>query len=951
MRAVELRDGTLWFSPSDLSEYLGCAHASAQSRQVAVGARPRAFVASAYADLVFAKGNEHERAYLGSLRAAGWEVVEVERDPDFIRSSTRTAELMRAGVEVIYQGVVTVGSWRGVADFLERVDEPSGLGGWSYEAVDTKLARVEAAPSHVLQLCFYSEGIESVQARPPRLAHLVLGSGRRESIRLREVAAYFRRAREGFERVAATDAPTEPYPCKYCTFCSYRSECGERWRAEDHLSRVAWIRRDQVKAVRATGIGTRSALATIPTGAVVPGVRHEALATLVDQARLQVRADAMAPAIPYELLPLAEGRGFARLPDPSAGDVMFDLEGDPFWEPQRDLTFLFGLLHAESGGWRYEPVWAHSPSEERTAFQRVADVVSDRLARFPDMHVYHYSPAEPGALVRLMAEHATRELAVDDLLRRKVLVDLLAVVRQGLRVGGDSYSLKLIERLAGFTRIAAMGSGSDAVLAYERYRTTGDPGELEGIARYNEEDVQATLALRDWLVSVCPPPSTRLAPVPPRTLEADAVAEATTREALRLELTEGQEPGSVRWLAGELLEYHRREARPGYWRYFQSLDLDVVELLEDAEAIGGLEPDGPPVRVPYNVQRTLRFPAQQHKIDGPSKVIDPATEREVTVASVDDDAGTLVIRGRRFAEDPPHALVPPGPIDTSVQRAALMRVATALRDEKDRYRVLRDILTAAPPRFVDRIRGNRVQTSDLVEQSRLALGLDRSYLLVQGPPGTGKTYTGARLIVELIRAGWRVGVTALSHRAINNLLVEVERAAGESPPLAFRGARKTAKNHPAGCVPEGGQIENVDSNAACLDPVYRLVAGTTWLFASEVFDESLDCLVIDEAGQLSLADALAAVTAAKNVILLGDPLQLPQVSQATHPPGTNASVLEHLLGDRATVPEDRGVFLTQTRRMHPDVCQFISEEVYEGRLSAHPTCALQDTGLGTGIRP
>src|SRR5262249_9307310 len=115
-------------------------------------------------------------------------------------------------------------------------------------------------------------------------------------------------------------------------------------------------------------------------------------------------------------------------------------------------------------------------------------------------------------------------------------------------------------------------------------------------------------------------------------------------------------------------------------------------------------------------------------------------------------------------------------------------------------------------------------------------------------------------------------------------------------------------------------------------------------------DQNVDTLAIDEAGQVSLADALAMGTAARNVILLGDPLQLAQVSQGTHPPGTGASVLEHLLGDAATIPPSHGVFLEKTRRMHPDVCCFVSEVVYDGRLTWEDLTANQTTAFGTGLR-
>ncbi len=945
---MQSANGQLRYSPSDLTEYLACAHASALSRAVARGERAKAYVASEYANLIFHKGDQHEAEYLGRLRSAGRDVREVGFSGDWTTAAARTAELMRAGAEVIYQGAFVVGAWRGLADFVERVGMPSDLGDWSYEVVDTKLARARAAPSHVLQLCFYSEGVAEIQGTAPALAHLELGSGLRETIRLREVAPYFRRARAAFESAAERELPTSAYPCEHCGFCEYRRECDAWWRDEDHLSLVASISRSQVDLLTRAGVDTRAALGSLEAGESVPDLRTTTLANLRQQARLQVEADGLAVP-PYELLPPEEGRGFARLPDPSPGDVMFDLEGDPLWTPARELTFLFGLLLAEDGGWRYEPVWAHSIEEEREAFQRVVDLFMARLEAHPDMHVYHYSPAEPSALTRLMAEQATRELEMDELLRRKAFVDLLAVVRQSMRVGVGSYSLKQIERLAGFMRVADMGSGADAVLGYERYLQSRDHAELDGIARYNDEDCRATLALRDWLVSIRPDDAGRLEPIAHKALAEETEREATEREELRLELVTGAEIGSPPWLAGELLEYHRREARPGWWRWFSLLDMEGEELVADSEAIGGLEPVGPPRPQPGKMfEVTLRFPAQLHKLEA-GALVDPAIQKSVSVTEIDDDGCTLVVRGRRFGTEPlPTALIPREPIDNRVHRAALMRLAIAVRDGSDRYPALQEVLARRLPRVADRPAGARIQTTDLGGQQALAGALDRSHLLVQGPPGTGKTFTGARLIVDLIAKGHRVGVTALSHRAINNLVAETERAAAERG-IRFRGARKVA-DHPAGRVPDGGQIVNVTENADCRDPEYRLVAGTTWLFAPEEFDDQFDYLVIDEAGQLSLADALAAGTAARNLILLGDPLQLAQVSQATHPPGTNASVLQHLLGADATVPEDRGVFLTETWRMHPDVCRFISDEVYEGRLSSQASCALQTTGAGTGIR-
>ena len=945
--SVQLRDGKLWFSPSDLSEYLGCVHATHLALEVVHGKREKSFAVGEYQQLIRTKGDEHEQEYLARLQADGREIVEIGwGDP--ATQARRTEELMRAGVDVIYQGLFAFDGWRGLADFVERVDGDTDLGAYGYEAVDTKLARGEAAPSHVLQLCFYSEGIARVQGVAPRLAHIQLGSGRRETIRLREFGAYYRRARTSFEQAVAADAATEPFPCSHCQVCDFQRVCQERWRSEDHLVRVAGLRRDQIGRLRAADVRTLTDLAELPAAAEVPDIRRPTLDGLSQQARLQ-REGELERTMPFELLPREAGRGFAKLPRPSAGDVMFDLEGDPFWTPARELTFLFGMLLREGDGWRYLPFWGHTPDEERLAFEQAVDLVTERLATCPGMHVFHYSPAEPAAIARLMATHATRELAVDDLLRRGILVDLLSVVKQAMRVGVESYSLKLIEKLAGFERSAEMGSGSDAVLGYERWRSNEDQAELDAIAAYNDEDCRATGALYDWLLRVRPADATWLEPTDGRTVGDDERAEQTEREQVRLELVTDEPEGSRRWLAGELLEYHRREARPGWWRYFAVRAMDEDELLDDGEALAGLEQCGPPVDVKRSVEIPLHFPAQQHKI-GTGDHEDPSGAG-VTVVRVDDEAGIVTIRRAktRLGEALPSAIVSGGPFRTAVQQRALLRFARSVRDDDDRFAALKALVRRDPPRIGGVAAGAEIQTTDLAALKRLAGHLDRSTLVVQGPPGTGKTYTGARLIVDLIDRGARVGVTALSHKAINNLIEAIEEAADEAG-VHFSGARKTTGDDTKVPDGDGRRVENVGANPACLSPDYRLVGATTWLFSDTAFENTFDYLVIDEAGQMSLADAIAAGTSARNLILLGDPLQLPQVSQAIHPIGTNASVLEHVLGIEPTIPPDRGIFLTESWRMHPDICDFISHEVYDDRLGSYVECARQATGAGTGIR-
>jgi uncharacterized protein len=946
------QDGHILLSPSDLNDYVECEHRTTLARQVALGEREKPQVGDGGARLLAEKGTLHELDFLMRLREEGRNVVEIPMDEhwDFDAAVACTGDAMRAGAEVIAQATFVDGRWRGRADFLLRMPGTTRLGPWRYEPLDAKLARAEK-PTYVLQLCFYSDGIAAIQGERPEHMHVFLGVGEKRSLRYDDFAAYYRRARSRFESVIASPTMTEPYPVEPCTLCAFHGLCKDRWRAEDSLVLVAGARRAQVVRLRDAGLPTLKALAEARPGTPVAHIAPHAFEIMRDQAALQLKRH-VSGSLDWHRLDGEAGRGFALLPRPSPRDVIFDIEGDPFWEPARGLHFLFGVLVRDGTNWDYRPMWAHDRVGERQMFEDFIDQVHAQLAADPAMHVYHYGTYENAALKQLMGTYATREDAVDELLRRGVFVNLHTVVRQGLRAGVESYSLKEVEALVPYARRAQVRTGIAAVLAYEQWMGARDDASLKSIAEYNEDDCRATLALRDWLVKQHPDELSWAEPRPGKPTEEGQ--EAGARAQLRRDLVEGQEPGSSRWFAGELLEYHRREARPAWWWFFERCDqMTDEELFDDSESIAGLVPAGAPVADKRSRIHTLTFPTQQHKLAPGDTPTDPATKKSAgTIVGIDDTAGAVILRrGPSLMDVPlPRALVPGGPYDTQAQRDALARFALSVLADDGRYRSLRDILARTPPRIRGREAGEDIQTTDIAKQRVLTLDLESSYLFIQGPPGTGKTWTGARLITELMRRGRRVGVTATSHKAIHNLLDEVERAAAEEG-LRFGGLKKSSSDNVESRY-DGVSVSSTDKieafTGASADTL--LFAGTAWLFAHSALDGAVDTLVIDEAGQVSLADALAMGTAASNTVLLGDPLQLAQVSQGTHPQGTGASVLEHLLGDEATVPPHMGLFLERTRRMHPDVCRFISEIVYDDRLQGIPELARQATAFGTGLR-
>jgi predicted RecB family nuclease len=919
------------YSASDLVDYLRCEHLSALERLVAEGALSRP-APSEEERLIAAKGMEHEARYLALVRERGKTIVELQARSGKIDAAEETLAAMRSGADVIHGATLFHDGWIGIADFLRRVERPSRLGSWSYEVADTKWAR-NAVPALVVQLCVYSELLAAMQGLEPERMYGIMGDGREEAFRYADYAAYYRALKGRFLAAAEARVPTYPEVVEYCSRCRWSEACASRRAADDHLSGVANMRRAEIARLRDMGITRISDLAVAPDSARPPKMGRDTFEKLRAQAALQVAARTEGHR--FELLSPRPNRGFARLPAPDPGDVFFDMESDPFVEG--GLEYLFGVVSVDEGTVRFRAFWGHDRDGERRALEAFIDFIVERRRAFPGLHVYHYANYEVAALKRLTSQHATRESELDELLRAQVFVDLYAVVREALRISHSSYSLKKVETFYRGGREAAVKDAIGSVISYERWRETGSAEILAEIEGYNRDDCISTLELRNWLLRLRPADLPWRAPAetqPERSGGEEEIA------ALRDRLLEVGAPPPVPYL----IDYHRRDAKPEWWAYLNRCESTPEELVEDLEAIGDLAVDTGVV--PFVEKRstihTFRFPPQEHKLRVGDKVHDPAERFRYagTIVGIDNVAGILQLKRdtSRGFEALPRAVHAAGPVRDPEQRAALRRFAEALLEPgSQRYRACRAIVERRPGPIV---------ADDI---AATALALDGSYLFVQGPPGSGKTWAGARAVVRLMRAGARVGIAAPSHKAIHNLLREID-AVATAEQFRFSGLKKSTKGNPE-TVYESPFIKSSDATGDFPpDPSVLLVAGTAWLFSRREMDEALDFLIIDEAGQVALADAIAMGTSARNVILLGDPLQLAQVSKGTHPANAGASVLEHLLGEDPTVRPGAGIFLPISYRMHPRICSFISELAYEGRLRSAESCARQHVDGLAGLR-
>jgi uncharacterized protein len=887
---------------TDLTDFLACRHLSSLERLTAYGRIKRPFTDDPMLEVLRQRGLEHEGQYVEALRQSGKSVIEIAKDGPTPFAQTLSA--LRSGADVVVQARLEHGQWAGWADVLLRVPGQSSFGPWRYEPVETKLA-TETRGATLLQLCLYAELLGEIQGAAPEWLRVVKPDTNftAEQHRFAEFRAYFRLVRRNFEHALAQPLPasvvhavTYPEPVAHCDTCNWHSQCRQRWIADDNVCLVAGIQKAQRKELADWGVTTLEQFANL----VAPFARKPrrgSVSTLVrfhKQASLQLAARS-ADKPPYELLRIEPEQGLAALPQPSPLDIFLDLEGDRLAE-KGGFDYLFGYaLRDESGQHRYVALWAFSGEEEKAAFERLIDLVLERRAHDPGMHVYHYAPYEPTAMKRLMGRYATRADELDLLLREKVFVDLYSVVRRGFQAGVESYSIKKLEPLYGLVREVDLQRASRQMRAVESAIARKDiqaltPELKDTVLSYNRDDCLSALELHQWLESLRVQAEKQTGwPVPRPDSPAVEVSEELKGQlaqiravanaliaGLPIDRTPEQE---ACWVLAQLLEWHRREEKVARWEYFRLNDMSADELVDEAAGLGYLTYDD-------RLEKTKRgvvvdrysFPPQDTDIRGDDSVYVPGAKKPAqfaTVEAIDLGKGKIDLRkGSAKAEHHPKAIFTHDNIRNADAIASLLRLGEFVRDHgidgEGAFRSARDLLLRRGPRLQPGA-NLRLPGETTVQSARRAVqALDRGVLAIQGPPGAGKTFSGARMIIDLVGAGKKVAITAVSHKVIRNLLRGVVEAAAEEK----RSVRCLHRVSEKSLTPDPEIEEETDSKkgiSKILGDAYDVIGGTAWVWSKDELAEAVDVLFVDEAGQMSLANVLACAQSAKNLVLLGDP--------------------------------------------------------------------------------
>jgi predicted RecB family nuclease len=948
--------------PTDLSNHLSCVHITELDRQVALGLKTKPVWHDPSLVALQERGLIHEKSYVGHLRELGLHIREMEKD----ESVHDTVRYMQAGVDVIVQAALTDDDWTGKADILMKVSKPSGLGDYSYEVQDTKLA-VETKAGTILQLMVYADIVGAIQDAPVEHIHVVKPGDpfAFEKFRYDDFKAYYRQVKGSMlKKMAEGPQDTYPEPVDQCSVCRWWKECDDKRRGDDHLSLVAGISRMQIGELNKHQIFKLEQFAKldVPLKEKPQRGRIESFVKVHEQAKLQWKGKGFEKPI-YELLDIQEKKGFNRMPPPDTGDVYFDFEGDPYY-PEGGLEYLFGIVYYEDLEWKYRQWWALNRREEKKAFNEFMNFIMGRWASCPGMHIYHYSPYEPAAIKRLMARFALHEVNVDNLLRHQRFVDLYSIAKETLRAGVESYSIKCLEKLADFTRKCKLELAGPARRTLEyilefSHEDAIDPETIRVVEEYNADDCYATHALHHWIekvrtaqlskgVVLTRPDET------PKVQDDTKTAREKELQSLYLECVAGipedallrSEEQNAQWLLAHLIHYFDRERKNAWWEFFRVHKMDGEELLQEKSAITGLQfleelPKRPRQR---NQRYKYTYPPQEVELDTKSIIHAAMGDKLGVLEEIDVDKRIIVI-SQANTEKPGdvHGI---NIIESPIQEDSLLEFVKEFKSNGSRhakrFKAGIELLLRRDPDFTGKREGERLVTDDgkVIERAiEIASTMNESVLAIQGPPGTGKTYTGAKIILSLLKSGKKIGVTAVSHKVIRNLLDKVrEFAAEEHAESSIVLVHKTEQTDDC-----PGWLTEISDNGDAINAIApgTVLGATSFLWARPDAEAKLDYLFVDEAGQMSLANVLAASRCAGNIILLGDPQQLEQPQKGAHPEGADTAALTHLMGGDHTIAPTKGIFLGTTHRLHPDITAFTSEVYYENRLIALPELSRQ----------
>ena len=868
-----------------------------------------------------------------------------------LESYRESKELIDSKVDVIVQATINRDQFEGRADFL-IFDKEQDL----YEVMDAKLAK-QIKPEFLLQVCGYTWMLESYQTSLPKNGWFFLGNENVEYFKLSEFYKFFIDLKEEFlETVNNYSLESHPTPRKWETFEEYNDAALMYWKKNKSLELIADISKRQVEILEKEGVKTITNVPRIKAK-TLPKISSETLDKIKRQASAQLASDENKTHIELRNAEESIHHLHTLMPDEQNGDIYFDLEGHPFYDIRSEYTmeYLYGVAYKdEKGNLKFkDDLWADNEAEEEQIFIEFVDWVQKRIKKYPNLKIYHYAHYEKTSLLKSAQKFGKNEIIIDNWLREGRLIDLYQVIRKAFIIGKDSYGLKRIEEIPGYIRELDLNSGIDSIYYFERYLANRSQEIKEEILLYNKDDCFATEAVCTWLREmkkeyeydfeyIEPSPSE------PQDIDIEILG---YEEKIKKIKTTSISKDHLNFIS-TMMGYYRREKKVDIWEKLDLLSLPKEEKINNPNSFGILKLVEPPqlrdskyfltyechdntfkklkegdeviLLVPSSQDfLDIQFYVSVYKItDNPFTIIFTLTEKKWNEIHEYDESVN-------FYFESISGIINPDPIKfrnvSTSPFNSLKAICDKFLEEKKLPSLVEQILDQKSKIEFQKYENALVGEEELY---KLAINMDNTYLAIQGPPGTGKSTMLGKVIADLYHDGKSIGIVGPSYASTLNLVKKVIPHLKNNETVKFTGGNTEILN-------EIESLEKIEIIKDDKSSDAKLLATFVNKICHKRYLGSFDYIVIDEVGQVPLVTTLASTLSTKNIILIGDPNQLPQVKKGTQPNNNGLTTLEYLIGEDTILSEDKGIFLNTTYRMHSDVNQFISDYFYDGKLKNH----------------
>jgi len=867
-----------------------------------------------------------------------------------LNAMEESKELILSKVDVIVQPTLKRDNFIGRADFLIHNND-TGL----YEVMDAKLAK-QIKPEFLLQVCGYSWMMEEYQDSVAQKGWFFLGNQQVESFKLFEYYKFFVDLKDKFlEEVSNYTIDSHPSPRKWEMFEEFSDAANQFWKDNDSLELIADISSRQIDVLEKNNITTTNQLIEFEDE-FIHKIPHQTLDKIKRQASAQKKSNQDSTHI--ELRNDEESIHWLHtlLPDEQPGDIYFDLEGYPFYNFRTEdtLEYLYGVAYKDSTNQLVfkDDLWAESELEERYVFDQFVNWVEERIEKFPNLKIYHYAHYEKTSLLKSSQKFGLHEIIIDKWIKDGRLVDLYQIIRKSFILGKDSYSLKRIEEIPGYKRELDLNSGIDSIFYFEKYLSTNNEDIKKEILMYNMDDCFATEAVCVWLRSmkeVYPYTTEFQEREPSEPSEEDLEIQKYEDLINEIETTSVHEESQK--FISTILGYYRREKKADFWELFNLLDLPVEEKVYNASSFAFLNlVEGPKLEDKYYqlsyecLDNTFKKVKQGDEVILliPSNNSFEDVQFYATISSITESPYVLTFKisqkhwNNKHEYDPSvefsfnsiSALVNPipakyGKVADSPYKA-LKSICEEFIETKELPKLINEILEKKPENDLSSFTSKNPSSDDIYS---ICKQMNNTFLAIQGPPGTGKSSMLGEVIAKLFHDGYKVGLAAPNYASSLNLAKKVSYYLKEDETIDFLGGSEDIQKE----IEDTEHIRTVTDSQSNKS---KLLASFINRICHKRYEDQFDFIIIDEVGQVPLSTTLAATISTKNLVLIGDPQQLPQVKKGSHPNNNGLTTLEYLVGDNVTIQQDLGVFLDTTYRLHPSINDFITTFFYDNRLES-----------------